>query len=134
MNLQPEVAQFARTRAAILCAILVLLAPGCASKGGSKTETTAQTSEATVSTAPDKEPDHIKVQHMARHTDDSAPGIYGLANRGVTPAGPPSEYGRDQMVPAFGNVGFKLKLGEIGVADYDARTSPYGYHVIKRVQ
>jgi hypothetical protein len=128
-----------------------------------------------MSTAPDKEPDHIRVQHIligfkgsvpgkgitrtveeakvlayslldsakagvnydalvARHTDDSAPGIYGLANRGVTPAGPPSEYGRDQMVPAFGNVGFKLKLGEIGVADYDARTSPYGYHVIKRVE
>jgi len=174
MTLQPEVAHRARTRAAILCAILVLLA-GCASKGGSKTESTAQTSEATVSTAPDKEPDHIKVQHIligfkgsvpgknitrteaeaktlayslldsakaggnfddlvARHTDDSPPGIYGLANRGVTAAGPPSEYGRDQMVPAFGNVGFKLKLGEIGVADYDARTSPYGFHVIKRVE
>jgi len=71
---------------------------------------------------------------VARHTDDSAPGIYGLSNRGVAPAGPPSEYGRDQMVPAFGNVGFKLKLGEIGVADYDAKTSPYGYHVIKRVE
>ena len=165
----------ARIRAAIACAILVLIAPGCASKGGAKTETTAQTSEATVSTVPDKEPDHIRVQHIligfkgsvpgknitrseaeaktlayslvdsakaganyddlvARHTDDSAPGIYGLANRGVTAAGPPSEYGRDQMVPAFGNVGFKLKLGEIGVADYDARTSPYGFHVIKRVE
>ena len=178
MTVQPEVAHrssVARTRAAIACALLVLLAPGCASKGGSKTETTAQTSEATVSTAPDKEPDHIKVQHIligfkgsvpgknitrteaeaktlayslvdsakagtsyddlvARHTDDSAPGIYGLANRGVTAAGPPAEYGRDQMVPAFGNVGFKLKLGEIGVADYDARTSPYGFHVIKRVE
>ena len=178
MTVQPEVAhrsEVARTRAAIACAILVLLAAGCASKGGSKTESTAQTSEATVSTAPDKEPDHIKVQHIligfkgsvpgknitrteaeaktlayslldsakaggnfddlvARHTDDSPPGIYGLANRGVTPAGAPSEYGRDQMVPAFGNVGFKLKLGEFGVADYDARTSPYGYHVIKRVQ
>jgi len=178
MTVQPEVAHrsaVARTPTAIACAILVLLAAGCASKGGSKTETTAQTSEATVSTTTDKEPDHIRVQHIligfkgsvpgktitrseaeaktlayslvdsakaganydelvARHTDDSAPGIYGLANRGVTAAGPPSEYGRDQMVPAFGNVGFKLKLGEIGVADYDARTSPYGFHVIKRVE
>ena len=178
MTVQPEVAHrssVARTRAAIACALLVLLAPGCANKGGSKTETTAQTSEATVSTTTDKEPDHIRVQHIligfkgsvpgktitrseaeaktlayslvdsakaganydelvARHTDDSAPGIYGLANRGVTAAGPPSEYGRDQMVPAFGNVGFKLKVGEIGVADYDARTSPYGFHVIKRVE
>lgn len=71
---------------------------------------------------------------VARHTDDSPPGIYGLSNRGVVSAGPPREYPRDQMVPAFGDVGFKLQVGEIGVADYDARTSPYGYHVIKRVE
>ena len=155
---------------------LVLLLSGCASKGGTKTASTqTTTTEAKVSTAPEKEPDHIRVQHIligfkgsvpgknitrtveeakalayslvdsaksgvnyddlvARHTDDSAPGIYGLANNGVTPAGPPTEYGRAQMVPAFGNVGFKLKLGEIGVADYDARNSPYGFHVIKRVE
>jgi len=157
---------------------LILLFSGCASKGGTKTESTAQTTtttEAKMSTAPEKEPDHIRVQHIligfkgsvpgknitrtveeaktlayslvdsakagvnyddlvARHTDDAAPGIYGLANRGVTAAGPPTEYGRDQMVPAFGNVGFKLKLNEIGVADYDARNSPYGFHVIKRVE
>jgi hypothetical protein len=164
-------------RAAFLLLPLLVLASGCASKGGSTTTSTGSstTTEAKVSTTPDKEPDHIRVQHIligfkgsvpgknitrtveeaktlayslvdsakagtsyddlvARHTDDSAPGIYGLSNRGVAPAGPPSEYGRDQMVPAFGNVGFKLKLGEIGVADYDAKTSPYGYHVIKRVE
>ena len=51
----------------------------------------------------------------------------------VTPSGT-NEYGRDNMVPAFGNVGFPLALGEIGVADYDPSTSPYGYHVIKRVE
>jgi parvulin-like peptidyl-prolyl cis-trans isomerase-like protein len=67
------------------------------------------------------------------NTDDAFPGRYGMANRGVTPAGA-NEYGRDNMVPAFGNVGFKLAVGEIGVADYDPQTSPYGYHVIKRVQ
>jgi hypothetical protein len=77
---------------------------------------------------------HAVVINVARHTDDSPPGIYGLSNRGVVSAGPPREYPRDQMVPAFGDVGFKLQVGEIGVADYDARTSPYGYHVIKRVE
>ena len=164
-------------RAAILLLPLLYLVSGCASKGGSTTTSTGQstTTEVTMSTAPEKEPEHIRVQHIligfkgsvpgknitrsvdeakalayslvdsakagtsyddlvVRHTDDSAPGIYGLANRGVTASGPPREYGRDQMVPAFGNVGFKLKLGEIGVADYDAKTSPYGYHVIKRVE
>ncbi len=126
-----------------------------------------------MSTAPPKEPEHIRVQHILigfkgsvpgktitrtpeeartlayslvdsaktgvsyddlvkRHTDDSPPGIYGMSNRGVATAG--SEFARDRMVPAFGNVGFKLAVGEIGVADYDPKTSPYGYHVIKRVE
>ena len=67
------------------------------------------------------------------NTDDAFPGRYGMANRGVTPAGG-NEYARDGMVPAFGNVGFKLAVGEIGIADYDPATSPYGWHIIKRVQ
>lgn len=70
---------------------------------------------------------------VRQYTDDAAPGIYGMANRGVTPSGT-NEYGRDNMVPAFGNVGFPLSLGQIGVADFDPSTSPYGYHVIKRVE
>jgi len=65
-------------------------------------------------------------------TDDQAPGIYGLANLGVSPQG--EEFPRDQMVPAFGDVGFKLKAGEIGLAQHDAKTSPYGFHVIKRLK
>ncbi|HET7768558.1 MAG TPA: peptidylprolyl isomerase [Chloroflexota bacterium] len=69
---------------------------------------------------------------VKKHTDDSPPGIYGMSNRGVRPG--PREYERDGMVPAFGNVGFGLGVGEYGVADYDQSTSPYGYHVIKRVQ
>jgi parvulin-like peptidyl-prolyl isomerase len=71
--------------------------------------------------------DHL----VKKHTDDSPPGIYGMSNRGVPPAS--GEYPRDGMVPAFGNVGFVLNVGEIGVADYDSSTSPYGWHVIKRV-
>ncbi len=69
---------------------------------------------------------------VKKHTDDSPPGIYGMSNRGVRSG--PREYERDGMVPAFGNVGFALEVGEYGVADYDQSTSPYGYHVIKRVQ
>ena len=38
------------------------------------------------------------------------------------------------MVPAFGDVGFGLKVGEIGVAEYHPRKSPYGYHIIKRTK
>jgi hypothetical protein len=66
------------------------------------------------------------------YTDDRAPGIYALANSGVVPA--PGEFSRERMVPAFGNVGFSLAPGEIGMADYDPVTSPYGWHIIKRLE
>jgi hypothetical protein len=69
---------------------------------------------------------------VADNTDDSPPGIYGMSNTGVQPA--QGEYSRDNMVAAFGNVGFGLKVGEIGIADYDPATSPFGYHIIKRIK
>ena len=68
---------------------------------------------------------------VREHTDDSPPGIYGMSNRGVRPG--PGEYPREGMVPAFGNVGFALEASSYGVADFDRTTSPYGYHVIRRV-
>lgn len=71
-------------------------------------------------------------QLVRKHTNDSPPGIYGMSNRGVT-AGP-NEHPRDQMVGAFGNVGFALAAGEYGLAEYDQRTSPYGWHLIKRLK
>lgn len=64
-------------------------------------------------------------------TDDSPPGIYRLSNNGVSPAS--GEYPRNRMVAAFGNVGFGLGVGDIGMADFDPRTSPYGWHIIKRL-
>jgi len=70
-------------------------------------------------------------QLVRKHTDDSPPGIYGMSNRGVQPA--QGEYGRDGMVPAFGNAGFPLQVGEIGIADFDPRSSPYGWHIVKRI-
>ena len=68
------------------------------------------------------------------HSDDPPPGgPYAMANRGVKPAGR-GEYPRDGMVPAFGDVGFALKVGEIGIADHDAAKSPFGFHLIQRVK
>lgn len=69
---------------------------------------------------------------VKQYTDDQAPGIYSMSNSGVQPG--PGEYSRDGMVPAFGNVGFSLKPGEIGISDYDPANSPYGYHIIKRLR
>ena len=38
--------------------------------------------------------------------------------------------------PGFngGNVGWRLKVGEIGTAGFDAKNSPYGWHIIKRLK
>lgn len=69
---------------------------------------------------------------VKKYTDDSHPGIYGMSNRGVSPA--PGEYPRDGMVAAFGNAGFPLDVGGVGIADFDPRTSPYGWHVVKRLK
>ena len=50
----------------------------------------------------------------------------------MTPAD--KETPRGKMVQAFGDIGFALKVGEIGIADYDTKTSPFGYHIIKRIR
>ena len=72
------------------------------------------------------------------NSEDGPPGHpggpYAMANRGVEAAVATGEFKRDGMVPAFGDVGFTLNVGEIGIADYDLRTSPFGYHIIKRVR
>jgi hypothetical protein len=69
---------------------------------------------------------------VRQYTDDSPPGIYGMSGTGVAPAA--GEYPRNGMVPAFGNVGFAISPGNIGIADFDAKASPYGYHIIKRLK
>lgn len=69
---------------------------------------------------------------VKQYTDDSPPGIYGMSNSGVPPAA--GEFSRDGMVPAFGNVGFSMSVGNIGIADYDPQSSPYGWHIIKRLE
>ncbi|HEU4723892.1 MAG TPA: peptidylprolyl isomerase [Candidatus Eisenbacteria bacterium] len=69
---------------------------------------------------------------VKQYTDDSPPGIYGMSGIGVPPG--PGEYARNGMVPAFGNVGFAISPGNIGMADFDPQTSPYGWHIIKRLK
>jgi hypothetical protein len=60
---------------------------------------------------------------VKQYTNDSAPGIYPL-----------TKSGRTGYVKGFGDVGFRLKVGEIGVAPWDASASPFGWHIIKRIK
>jgi len=60
---------------------------------------------------------------VKKYTNDSAPGIYPL-----------NQAGRRGMVKGFGDVGWRLKVGEIGVAPWDQLASPFGWHIIKRLK
>src|SRR5262245_1265353 len=70
---------------------------------------------------------------MKQLSDDPGEGVYSLVNDGAKKQSA-DEYPRKGMVPAFGNVGFKLAVGQIGMAPHDAKASPYGWHVIKRLK
>jgi hypothetical protein len=65
------------------------------------------------------------------HTDDSHPGIYSLALAGRQSA---EVRGRAEMVPGFGDVAWRLAVGEVGVARHDPEKSPFGYHLIERLR
>ena len=67
------------------------------------------------------------------YSEDSFPGIYGISNFGVSPDRTQNEYGRGEFVEAFGDVGFGLSVGGIGLAEYDPLRSPFGWHVIRRL-
>ena len=72
---------------------------------------------------------------VRENTDDAFPGIYLMANNGV-PANsiPKGTFARGEMVGAFGNAGFPLQVGEVGMANFDPRSSPFGWHIVKRIK
>lgn len=69
---------------------------------------------------------------VKEYTDDAYPGVYVLVNRKIEPL--PGEVERYDMVKSFGDVSFSLDVGEIGLAEYHATRSPYGWHVILRLE
>lgn len=44
------------------------------------------------------------------------------------------QYPRTGLVPAFGDVGFTLEVGAVGLAPFEASKSPFGWHIIKRLR
>jgi parvulin-like peptidyl-prolyl isomerase len=71
---------------------------------------------------------------VQEYTDDTYPGRYKMANFRVPANVNMKLYPRSGMVPAFGDVGFSLEVGGIGMAEYDPARSKYGWHIIKRVE
>ena len=70
---------------------------------------------------------------IRKNTNDSPPGVYKMANYGKMTTGK-GMFERDGMVPAFGKTGFPLQVGKFGLAEYDAKESPFGWHIIKRIE
>jgi hypothetical protein len=68
---------------------------------------------------------------VKKHTADSAPGVYKMCDAEEVKKGYWSRYG---MVKAFGDVSFALEPGQIGIAEWNAETSPFGWHIIKRLR
>jgi len=71
---------------------------------------------------------------VQKYTDDQYPGVYDLANNGVTPDKAKQEYPRSGMVKGFSDVAFGLSVGNVGIANYDPKISPFGWHIIKRLK
>jgi foldase protein PrsA len=69
---------------------------------------------------------------VKQYTDDRYPGIYILTNTNAPRRGDARM--REQMVVAFGDVAFRLGVGEIGMAAHSGVNSPYGWHIIKRLE
>jgi hypothetical protein len=69
---------------------------------------------------------------VKEYTNDQYPGMMLLTNKGA----PQVQGGRtrDDVVPKFGDVSFRLEVDEIGLASHHAALSPYGWHVIKRLE
>jgi parvulin-like peptidyl-prolyl cis-trans isomerase-like protein len=71
---------------------------------------------------------------VTKYTDDQFPGVYDLANNGVTPDKAKQEYPRSGMVKGFSDAAFGLSVGNVGISNYDPKTSPFGWHIIKRLK
>ncbi|HCS47426.1 MAG TPA: hypothetical protein DIW61_03905 [Candidatus Aminicenantes bacterium] len=71
---------------------------------------------------------------VKQYTDDEYPGVYRMANIGITPDPSKQEYSRAGMVKGFGDVSFSLEVGGIGMAEYDPQKSKFGWHIIKRIE
>ena len=60
---------------------------------------------------------------VKENSDDDGPGIYTLA-----------QDNRDDYARHFADVAFRLAVGEIGVTPFHGSKSPFGFHVIKRLE
>jgi len=73
---------------------------------------------------------------MKEFSNDPGEGTYTQVNYGIAPKEGEftREDGQQPFVKGFGDVAFIINIGEIGLAEYDAQASPFGWHIIKRIK
>jgi parvulin-like peptidyl-prolyl isomerase len=71
---------------------------------------------------------------VKEYSDDAYPGVYKMANFDVSYDEVKGVFSRSRMVKSFGDVGFSLDVGDVGLAEYDPVDSKYGWHIIKRIE
>jgi foldase protein PrsA len=69
---------------------------------------------------------------VKEYTDDQYPGVYRLTNFDAPLM--QNSHERKSMVANFGAVAFELEVGEVGLAKYHPGNSPFGWHIIKRLE
>jgi hypothetical protein len=69
---------------------------------------------------------------VKEYTDDRYPGVYRVTNRGAPLM--EKSFSRDQVAVCFGDVAFRIAIGEVDLGKYHAGNCPMGYHVIKRLE
>ncbi|MAG56700.1 MAG: hypothetical protein CMJ83_10455 [Planctomycetes bacterium] len=69
---------------------------------------------------------------LASSSDDRRGTTYAMSNYGEEV--PEGFSPRTAMTKSFGDVAFSLRIGEVGLAAFHADDSPYGWHVILRIE
>ncbi len=60
---------------------------------------------------------------MERHSSDPGPGEYEMTRAD-----------REGMATSFWKTAWRLRVGEVSVAGYDETDSPFGWHIMQRVE
>ena len=69
---------------------------------------------------------------VKQYTDDKPPGILQLWNEGSLP--PEGFLPRRILPEALGDLAFQMAVGDIGMASYDPKRSPMGWHILRRLE
>ena len=69
---------------------------------------------------------------VKEYTDDQYPGKYLMINDEVKQVRGATK--RSSMVARFGDVAFSLEVDQVDMAAHHAALSPFGWHIIKRLE